>query len=264
MFESGVFYTLHLVVHHSGSSNISTLTHRQTHHMPSDVVSFDQPEEVALAMGRMFLAYMSYTEHSFKFDWLEKTPNIHVQCQDTTGQKVQFTTPPRTPKRYSHVVRYTQGIKVLCPHQNHGTIIIRDHTCTRDMTQKADRCHYILKSELMAATSIFYHQMNEMVWLSDKGRYKGKPRYKGGLLTATMVTFICGKVRIIQATIKPSEKHPTLNVNLRAKYILNNANYDKNVGFDVLKWLCDPPQAELETEPESTETVNELPERLKK
>lgn len=134
------------------------------------------------------------------------------------------------------------------------------------MRQKADCRNYILKSEIMAATSIFFHQMNEMVWSSEKNRYTSKPRYKGGLLTvcllrrfinalsdnnpkATVVTFTRGKVRIVQATIRPSEKHPTLDLNLRAKYTLTKAGYDKNVAFDVLKWILDPPQAELETEP---------------
>ncbi|QVM07123.1 hypothetical protein D8B26_001827 [Coccidioides posadasii str. Silveira] len=102
--------------------------------------------------------------------------------------------------------------------------------------------------------------MNKMVWLPDKDRYTAKPRYQGGLLTATIVTFTHGKVRIVQASIKPSEKHPTLNLILRAIYTLNNANYDKKVAFDVLKWILDPPQAEPETEFKSTETAKKLPE----
>ncbi|KMP01298.1 hypothetical protein CIHG_01588 [Coccidioides immitis H538.4] len=155
-----------------------------------------------------------------------------------------------------------KGVQVLCPHQNHWTFIVRDHSCAHDMGQKGDR--YILKGELLATTSIFYHQMNKMVWLPDKDRYTAKLRYQGGLLTATIVTFTHGKVRIVQATIKPSEKHPTLNLILRAIYTLNNANYDKKVAFDVLKWILDPPQAEPETEFKSTETAQKLPERVKK
>ncbi|OJD10851.1 hypothetical protein ACJ73_09676 [Blastomyces percursus] len=71
-----------------------------------------------------------------------------------------------------------------------------------------------------------------------------KPLYKEGFLTictnaehntppakATVVTFIYGKVRIVQATCNPSEAHPTLNLMLRAIYSLGRDNYDKKVAL---------------------------------
>ncbi|EGE01021.1 hypothetical protein TEQG_00075 [Trichophyton equinum CBS 127.97] len=171
------------------------------------------------------------------------------KVQETVDVKSQRLYGPSFKQLYCERVRNIHGLEVLCPHQNHWTFVIQDHTCARDMRQKADCRNYMLKSEIMAATSIFFRQMNEMVWSSEKNRYTSKPRYKGGLLTATVVTFTRGKVRVVQATIRPSEKHPTLDLNLRAKYTLTKAGYDKNVAFDVLKWILDPPQAELETEP---------------
>lgn len=59
---------------------------------------------------------------------------------------------------------------------------------------------------------------------------------------ATVVTFICGKVRIVQATCNPSEKYPTLNLTLRAIYNLGAENYDQKVAFDILKWILSPPE----------------------
>lgn len=107
--------------------------------------------------------------------------------------------------------------------------------------------------------------MNEMVWLPEEDRYMAKPIYKEGLLTAcsslhflpiicihgsvpmltmpvkaTVVTFIYGKVRIVQATCNPSETYPTLSLTLRAICSLGKDNYNKKVAFNVLKWIFCP------------------------
>ncbi|KGM92094.1 uncharacterized protein PADG_11624 [Paracoccidioides brasiliensis Pb18] len=77
--------------------------------------------------------------------------------------------------------------------------------------------------------------MNEMVWLPEEDWYMLKLIYKEDFLTATVVTFICGKVRIVQVTCSPSEKYPTLTLTLRAMDSLGENHYDKEVAFDVLK-----------------------------
>ena len=58
----------------------------------------------------------------------------------------------------------------------------------------------------------------------------------------TIVTIVCAKVRIVQATCNPSETYPTLTLTLRAIYGLGEKTYDKNVAFDVLKWILSPPE----------------------
>lgn len=58
------------------------------------------------------------------------------------------------------------------------------------------------------------------------------------------MTFIPGKVRIVQATCNPSETYQTINLTLRAIYTLSKHTYDKNVASDVLKWILSPPEPE--------------------
>ncbi|EGC46799.1 conserved hypothetical protein [Histoplasma capsulatum var. duboisii H88] len=133
-----------------------------------------------------------------------------------------------------------EQIFYLC--HNHWSCIIRDRSITAGTELRENRKDYLLKSELLAVTSIFYRQMNEMVWLPEENRYMPKPIYKEGFLVATIVTFVYGKVRIVQATCDPSERNPTLTLTLRAVYNLGKDNYDKRVAFDILKWIFCPPE----------------------
>ncbi|PGH36584.1 hypothetical protein GX50_00621 [[Emmonsia] crescens] len=134
------------------------------------------------------------------------------------------------------------GVHIFHLHHNHWTCMIRDHSSAFDPKQEEGRRDYLLRSEILAITSIFYRQMHEMVWLPAKDRYKAKLVYKEGLLMATVVTFICAKVRIVQATLNPSERYPTLTFTLKAIYNLTKDNYDKEIAFDILKWILSPPQ----------------------
>ncbi|KJF61017.1 uncharacterized protein CIMG_04666 [Coccidioides immitis RS] len=86
-------------------------------------------------------------------------------------------------------------------------------------------------------------RLNEMIWICEKQEYRAKLRYKGGLLTATIVTFIPGNVRIIQVTCNPSDKLPKLIFTLRAIYNFGKDNYDKSTAYDVMKWILSPPEA---------------------
>ncbi|KAK2806748.1 hypothetical protein FQN50_005746 [Emmonsiellopsis sp. PD_5] len=138
------------------------------------------------------------------------------------------------------------GVHVFQLHHNHWSCMIRDHSSAFDPKQEEDHRDYLLRSEILATTSIFYRQMHEMVWLPEKDRYKAKLVYKEGLLVATVVTFICAKVRIVQATLNPSERYPVLTFTLRAIYNLAKDNYDKEVAFDVLKWILSPPEPATE------------------
>ncbi|PGG98388.1 hypothetical protein AJ80_09538 [Polytolypa hystricis UAMH7299] len=138
-----------------------------------------------------------------------------------------------------------KGVQIFYLCHNHWSCMIRNHSSAFDPKQQENCNDYLLRSELLAVTSIFWCQMNEMVWLPEKDRYTAKPIYKEGFLTnpkATVVTFICGKVRIVRATCDPSEKYPMLTFTLRAIYNLGKENYDKEVAFDVLKWILSPPE----------------------
>ncbi|KKZ61653.1 hypothetical protein EMCG_03838 [[Emmonsia] crescens] len=128
----------------------------------------------------------------------------------------------------------------LC--SNHWSCIIQDHSSLFYTKLQENGRDFILKSELLAVTSIIYHQMNEMVWLPEEDRYMPKPIYKEGFLVATIVTFVYGKVRIVQATCNPLEMYPVLTLTLRAIYNLSKDNYDKKVAFDILKWIFCPPK----------------------
>ncbi|KAL2388186.1 hypothetical protein RJ035_003510 [Blastomyces gilchristii] len=135
-----------------------------------------------------------------------------------------------------------KGEQIFYLHHNHWSCMIRDRSSTVNTKLQENSRDYLLKSELLAVTSIFYRQMNEMVWLSEENRYMAKPIYKEGFLAATIVTFIYGKVRIVQATCDPSETNPMLTLTLRAVYDLGKDNYDRKVAFDILKWIFCPPE----------------------
>ncbi|KAK2802127.1 hypothetical protein FQN50_007491 [Emmonsiellopsis sp. PD_5] len=86
--------------------------------------------------------------------------------------------------------------------------------------------------------------MNEVVWIWEKDDYGARLRYKDGPLTATLVTFIPGKVRMVQATCNPSDKLPKLVFKLRAVYNLSKDTYDKNAAYNVMQWILSPPEAQ--------------------
>ncbi|KAM5434762.1 hypothetical protein MferCBS31731_006534 [Microsporum ferrugineum] len=132
-----------------------------------------------------------------------------------------------------------KGVQLFYLKDNHWSCVMRDWTCYSE--EQVDRKDHIRKSELLAATSIFCRQMNVMTWDPDRKRYKAKSRYRGGILTATIVTCICAQVRIVQATLNPSEKYPTLTYTLRAIYDLNKKNYDKEAAFTAVQWILSPP-----------------------
>ncbi|EGE86447.2 hypothetical protein BDDG_09392, partial [Blastomyces dermatitidis ATCC 18188] len=80
----------------------------------------------------------------------------------------------------SHPCIKGEQIFHLC--HNHWSCIIRDLSSTFNTKPQENHRDYLLKSELLAVTSIFYHQMNEMEWLSEEGRYMPKLIYKEGFL----------------------------------------------------------------------------------
>lgn len=55
------------------------------------------------------------------------------------------------------------------------------------------------------------------------------------------MTCICAQVRVVQATLNPSEKYPTLTYTLRAIYDLNEEKYDKEAAFTTMQWILSPP-----------------------
>ena len=59
---------------------------------------------------------------------------------------------------------------------------------------------------------------------------------------ATIVTYVPGKVRLVQANCDPSDEHAKLIFTLRAEYNLNRDNYDKKAAYSVMKWILIPPE----------------------
>ncbi|OAT05244.1 hypothetical protein BDBG_01667 [Blastomyces gilchristii SLH14081] len=131
---------------------------------------------------------------------------------------------------------------------DHWGIMIRDHS---PLNQHKSCRDYLLRSEIMGITSIIYRQMNEVRWDPSKSKYtepeliySGGPLVMDATLTfflATVVTFIPGKVRVVQATCDPSNASTSLTFALRAFYNLSMSCYDKTTAQKVLKWVLCPP-----------------------
>ncbi|OJD12104.1 hypothetical protein AJ78_07253 [Emergomyces pasteurianus Ep9510] len=124
---------------------------------------------------------------------------------------------------------------------DHWTFMIRDHS-PLDSKGKNGK-NYLLRSEIMGITSILYRQMNEVRWDPRKHEYmQPKLTYRDGPLTATIVTFMVGKVRVVQATCDPSNPYPTLTCTLRGLYNLSMSCYDKSSVHKIVKWILCPPE----------------------
>ncbi|EGC46684.1 conserved hypothetical protein [Histoplasma capsulatum var. duboisii H88] len=131
---------------------------------------------------------------------------------------------------------------------DHWSMTIRDHS---PLNQHKSCKDYLLRSEILGVTSIIYRQMNEIRWDPSEYKYM-EPEliYSGGplimdttltFLLATVVTFIPGKVRVVQATCDPSNASTSLTFVLRAFYNLSMSCYDKTTAQKVLKWILCPP-----------------------
>ncbi|KGQ01671.1 hypothetical protein PAAG_11664 [Paracoccidioides lutzii Pb01] len=59
---------------------------------------------------------------------------------------------------------------------------------------------------------------------------------------ATVVSFMVGKVRVVQATCDPSNQNPTLPCTLRGSYDLSMSCYNKSSVRDIVKWILCPPE----------------------
>ncbi|EER45712.1 conserved hypothetical protein [Histoplasma capsulatum H143] len=190
--------------------------------------SFDRAEKVGLLMASLFSLYLTYySRDSFPFEWLQKTEDLEVCCRETSSEKVAFPMSPELLKAINKCGRVTapgkcqkglpgnwgfagfmktaahqlgvgimidsyiriKGVQIFQLRHNHWSCIVRDHSSAFDATQQGNSRDYLLRSELLAVTSIFFHQMNEMVWLPEEDWYMAKPIYKEEFLTATVVTF---------------------------------------------------------------------------
>ncbi|PGH08119.1 hypothetical protein AJ80_07913 [Polytolypa hystricis UAMH7299] len=72
-------------------------------------------------------------------------------------------------------------------HPAHWGCMIQDHSSPFDLMQQENRRDYLLKSKLIAVTSIMFRQMNETIWISEKEKYDLKLRYKDGPLTICFI-----------------------------------------------------------------------------
>ncbi|EEH16839.2 hypothetical protein PABG_06926 [Paracoccidioides brasiliensis Pb03] len=182
----------------------------------------------------------------------QRTEDLKVRCRDSTREKVTFPTTPQLLQAIHKCERVTAPEKGQGLPSNWGFSgfmkTATHHQVLDEVPFTKVEGDYLLKSELLAVTSIFYRQMNEMVWLPEKGLYMPKPIYKE--------RFLGGHDRDIhlrESTHSPSDLQPIGNVpnaHLDTEgYIYNlcKDNYDKEVAFDVLKWIFCPsePAGEL-------------------
>ncbi|OJD17837.1 hypothetical protein AJ78_02078 [Emergomyces pasteurianus Ep9510] len=132
--------------------------------------------------------------------------------------------------------RRVLGHRLFRHRPDHWTFMIRDHSSS-DLDE-----NYLLRSEILGITSILYRQMNEVCWDAWKHTYM-QPRltYQHGQLTATIVTFMVGKVRVFEATCDPSDQNPTLTCTLRGFYDLSMSCYNKSSVHEIVKWILCPP-----------------------
>ncbi|PGG97181.1 hypothetical protein AJ79_09318 [Helicocarpus griseus UAMH5409] len=140
--------------------------------------------------------------------------------------------------------RRVLGHRLFKHRPNHWTFMIRDHSPLDSKGKDGKNGkNCLLRSEIMGITSILYRQMNEIRWDLRKHKYM-QPRltYQDGTLTATIVTFMVGKVRVVQATCDPSNRYPTLTCTLRGLYNLSMSCYDKSSVHKIVKWILCPPK----------------------
>ncbi|KAK2812010.1 hypothetical protein FQN50_001718 [Emmonsiellopsis sp. PD_5] len=129
--------------------------------------------------------------------------------------------------------RHVLGHRLFQHHADHWTFMIRDRSPLKDDNGK----DYLLRSEILGITSILYRQMNE------QHQEYTQPRltYQHGKLTATIITFMIGKVRVVQATCNPSDQNPTMTCTLRGSYDLRMSCYNKSSVHEIVKWILCPP-----------------------
>ncbi|KAK2813750.1 hypothetical protein FQN50_000148 [Emmonsiellopsis sp. PD_5] len=135
-----------------------------------------------------------------------------------------------------------RGYCLFRHHPDHWAYMILDYSQVN--AEDRNGKDYILRGEVLAATAIFYNQMNESRWDCYQERYlKPELKYEGGPLTATIVNFMDSTVRVVQATCNPSEECPTLAFTLRGLYDLDLSHYDKAIVQKVVKWIMSPPNS---------------------
>ncbi|KAK2756181.1 hypothetical protein FQN54_005589 [Arachnomyces sp. PD_36] len=141
---------------------------------------------------------------------------------------------------YADSYRRVLGYHLYRHKPQHWALMIRDHTPLDSAKRNAK--DYLLQSEILGITAIFYEQMNEIDWDPSERKYSpAKLTYQDGLLTATIVTFLIGKVRVVQASCDPSQEYPELNIALRGVHDLKMSCYNKAVFHEIIKWILCPP-----------------------
>ncbi|OJD26563.1 hypothetical protein ACJ73_02053 [Blastomyces percursus] len=136
--------------------------------------------------------------------------------------------------------RYIKGYTLFRNRPNHWTYLLRDQSPLEP--QFRDGENYIMRSEILAIVAIFYNQMNTLDFDVYKRTYVDRMFiYKGGSLTATIVTTMAGKVRVVQASCNPADEYPTLTYTLHGFWDLSMSTYNKTTAQKVVKWLLCPP-----------------------
>lgn len=74
--------------------------------------------------------------------------------------------------------------------------MLRDHSIALDPAQEKIGTKGILKSKLLAVTSIFFRQMHEMVYLPDTDKYQARLTYKQGSGSLTVCQLLRQERRV--------------------------------------------------------------------
>ncbi|KAK2793690.1 hypothetical protein FQN52_000642 [Onygenales sp. PD_12] len=129
----------------------------------------------------------------------------------------------------------------LFQHQpDHWTCVMHDRSASFDEGQHGSR-DYLLRTELLASTAVFYRQMNVATYEEDTDGFSVKLKDKQGPLAATIVTFCPGKVRVVQAMCNPADPSTKLTFHLMVDEVFSTHDYKRETGHKVLKWILSPP-----------------------
>ncbi|GAB1310115.1 hypothetical protein MFIFM68171_00325 [Madurella fahalii] len=160
----------------------------------------------------------------------------HERCLQL-GYTVVFETTGRW-------VPFWSGDAIFEYKPGHWGCVISDQTCIvgKGFSQQ-DVGDFFFRSELLACVGLLRRQMNKTLWDFGQHEFVGwELDVKEGPIKVTVVTFTQKRARIVQASCDPSSASPSLDLGLRASYLLGDGktDYSEDRARSVLRWLLNP------------------------
>lgn len=78
---------------------------------------FSGPREFSYLIAALFNLYWSCPSDLFFFDWLQRTPDLKVVCKETTGEEVDFPTPPALETAIQNCAKINSPVLIPGAHQ---------------------------------------------------------------------------------------------------------------------------------------------------